>query len=119
MIKPWVDPVTASKVKFVNEKELAQIIPITSLPADLGGESTFDFATSYVSVTERQAKSPAPSSTPSSPTPSEDVSSSNATPETTKRRKKKKNAMKGEKSPESSDSSSGSLHDDLLDLEVA
>jgi hypothetical protein len=107
IIKPWVDPVTASKVKFVNEKELAQIIPKSSLPTDLGGESTFDWPTSYVPVAERPATSassapqvatpaPATSSTPSlSHSESEDASNS----ESKKKRKKKSSTPSSSPAP--------------------
>ena len=102
-----MDPITASKVKFVSEKELAQIIPKTSLPTDLGGESTFDFAGSYVYVADR----------PPTLIESQNVASE-VEPETPKK-KKKKRSKRDVNNAEATDTSSSSMHDDILDLEVA
>lgn len=98
IIKPWIDPVTASKVTFVNEKELKQIIPPASLPTDLGGESTYDFAASYVPLADRPAKTEEVStestnepSTPSKVTEdSDDFSTSASTSASTSERKEKR-----------------------------
>lgn len=88
----------------MNEKELANIIPKSSLPIDLGGESTYDFAASYVPVAQRPV--PTEIHTTNSPAVEEDelsmssTSASASTPEKRdgdhkkqKRRKKKKNRL--------------------------
>lgn len=99
IIKPWIDPVTASKVTFVNEKELKQIIPPSSLPTDLGGESTYDFAASYVPLADRPVKTDEvstestandPSSASKAPEDSDDFSTSASTSASTSERKEKR-----------------------------
>jgi hypothetical protein len=98
IIKPWIDPVTASKVKFVSEKDLLNMIPKSSLPTDLGGESTYDFAASYVPVAQRQPTAES-SSTPALTTKEDDsLSSSASTSEKRAEKRKKKSKKSGEAS---------------------
>jgi len=40
MIKPWIDPVTAAKVIFVDTKQLLEYIPIENLLVEYGGPDT-------------------------------------------------------------------------------
>jgi len=37
IIKPWIDPITASKVIFVNNKQLVEYIPLENLLVEYGG----------------------------------------------------------------------------------
>jgi len=43
VIKPWLDPVTASKVTFINKGTLPEYIPADVLPIEYGGTDTFQY----------------------------------------------------------------------------
>jgi len=44
IIRPWLDPVTAAKVLFLNKpEELTNYIPIENLPSEYGGKDPFEY----------------------------------------------------------------------------
>jgi hypothetical protein len=56
IVRPWLDEVTAAKVKFVTKATLKDDVPIEFLPPDFGGES--DFIYSYVPIAQRPLHAP-------------------------------------------------------------
>jgi hypothetical protein len=43
IIKPWLDPVTAAKVLFINKGTLPEYIPLENLAVEYGGKSPFKY----------------------------------------------------------------------------
>ncbi|KAI8995140.1 CRAL-TRIO domain-containing protein [Gaertneriomyces semiglobifer] len=55
VIKPWLDPIVASKVHFVKAADLPQYIPAANIPSILGGEHA-DFEFSFASPADLEAR---------------------------------------------------------------